>query len=233
MTKITNQDKERHYFERFRKVYRIPQGSICYGDRPDIIIKGSEWTGIEVTEFFIEKGSHPKSEQAQITFRKKVVSGAQKLYQNDNRRNIQITFGFNKANPIRDEKNLEKKLVDLAKQIENQETGMISRDTFRTIPELDFVYLNGEGYQDQRWGVCQVYRSSKMLRKRLLEIVRDKEKKVSGYQKCGAYWLLVVVEFFDPAQDQEIQIDSFDKIETEIFEKVIVYRTGVEKAFEY
>jgi hypothetical protein len=39
------------------------------------------------------------------------------------------------------------------------------------------------------------------------------------------YWLLVVVDFINPAQDQEIQIDGFDKIQTEVFEKIIAYKT--------
>jgi hypothetical protein len=231
MTKITNQDRERHYFERFRKVYSLPQGSICYSDRPDIIIKGREWTGVEVTDFYIEEGSLPESEQAQITFRDRVVSNAQKIYQNDNGKNIHITFGFNKANPIREKKKLEMKLVDLAKHIESQETRTIPLETFRTIPELSFVYLNKE-YQNGRWRVQQVYRGSNMSRDRLLQIVRYKEEKAKEYQKCDAYWLLIVVDFFDPAQDQEIPGAGFDKIETEIFEKVIVYKTAYEKTLE-
>jgi len=231
MTKITNQDIEKYYFEMFRQVYRIPQGLVCYGDRPDVIIKGKERIGIEITNFYREEGNLLESEQAQGNFRKKIVFRAQKIYQNDGGRNINISFGFDKNNPIRDTK-LRSNLVDLAKRIENQPEGEISRDMFKTIPELDFVHLSKE-VQGLKWQVCQVYRGSKMLRKRLLEIVCGKEKKVSGYQKCDAYWLLVVIDFFDRAQDQEILFDGFDKIETDIFEKVIVYRTGVEKAFEY
>ena len=71
-----------------------------------------------------------------------------------------------------------------------------------------------------------------MSRDRLLQIVRYKEEKAKEYQKCDAYWLLIVVDFFDPAQDQEIPSIGFDKIETEIFEKVIVYKTAYEETLE-
>ncbi len=64
-----------------------------------------------------------------------------------------------------------------------------------------------------------------MSRDRLVEIVRDKEVRARKYKSCDAYWLLVVVDFINPAQDQEIQFDDFKKIQSETFEKVIVYKT--------
>ena len=64
-----------------------------------------------------------------------------------------------------------------------------------------------------------------MSRDRLIDIVRDKEVRSREYRKCHAYWLLVVVDFINSAQDQEIQIEGFEKIQSEIFEKIIVYKT--------
>ncbi len=60
---------------------------------------------------------------------------------------------------------------------------------------------------------------------KLRAIVKDKEDQSGGYQHCDAYWLIVVVDFIDRAQDQEIQIDNFEKIASTVFEKVIVYKT--------
>ena len=45
------------------------------------------------------------------------------------------------------------------------------------------------------------------------------------YQRCDAYWLVVVVDFMDPAQDQEIRLDGFQKIDSIVFERVLVYKT--------
>jgi hypothetical protein len=139
MTRISNQDIERHYFEMFRKDYPLPPGSVTYGDSPDIIIEGHRRIGIEMTNFFLEEGSLPESEQAQRKSRERIVSDAQQAYQAQTGRKIEITFGFDKANPIRDKKRLVGKLVELAKHIEKWESGEITRDTFSAIPELSFV----------------------------------------------------------------------------------------------
>lgn len=223
---------EEYYFTKFSKVYPLPPGDIKYTDRPDIIIEGEKRIGIEITNFFHEDGKLLVSEQTQRVLREKTVFNAQQLYRNDNGRNIGIAFGFDKANPIRDRKKLEKKLADLAKHIEDIGSGEIFRDTFKTIPELTFVYLNANENEDAKWRVQQVHDGQVMLWDRLLKIVREKEKKVGGYINCDAYWLLVVIDFFDRAQDQEVPRDGFEKIETEIFEKVIVYKTVYEDILE-
>jgi hypothetical protein len=225
MNRISNQDIERHYFEMFLKDYPLPPGTITYDDSPDVIVEGERRIGIEITNFFLEEGSLSESEQAQRKLRDKVVSEAQRVYQAGSGKKIEITFGFDKANPIRDQKKLVRKLVELAKHIEKWETGEIIKDTFKTIQELSFVYLNTKEYEDARWKVVQVHNVPVMSRDGLIDIVRDKEIRANKYKKCDAYWLLVVVDFINSAQDQEIQIDGLDKIQTEIFEKVIIYKT--------
>jgi hypothetical protein len=60
---------------------------------------------------------------------------------------------------------------------------------------------------------------------RLAEIVREKEDKAKNYKKCDAYWLLVVVDFVDSAQDQEIQVDGLKLCKSVVYEKKIVYKT--------
>jgi hypothetical protein len=63
----------------------------------------------------------------------------------------ELTFGFNKAKAIRDQKKLVKNMVELAKRIEGLETRRLERDIFKHIPELSNVYLNAQEYQDARW----------------------------------------------------------------------------------
>ncbi len=225
MSKPSNQDIEKHYFEMFRSHYPLPPGTIAYKDAPDVILEGVRKIGIEITNFFLEDGSLPESEQTQIRLREKVVSSAQRMYHAENGRDFEITFGFNKENPIRNQKTLVANLVQLAKSIEGNETGQVRKDVFKVIPELSFVYLNSKEYTDTRWRVIQVYNVPLMSRDRLVEIVKNKERRANQYEKCDAYWLLVVVDFMNFAQDQEIRIDGFDKIQTDVFEKVVVYKT--------
>lgn len=65
-----------------------------------------------------------------------------------------------------------------------------------------------------------------MSLERLKKIVKEKEGKSQDYRRCDSYWLLVVVEFIDPAQDQEIRIDGLDTLRSEVFGKVLIYRTA-------
>jgi hypothetical protein len=225
MSKPSNQDIEKYYFEMFRTHYPLPPGTITYKDAPDVILDGVRKIGIEITNFFLEDGSLSESEQTQKGLREKIVSSAQQTYHAENGRNFEITFGFDKANPIRNPKTFIANIVQLAKSIEGNETGQVRKDVFKAIPELSFVYMNTREYTDARWRVVQVYNVPVMSRDRLVEIVRSKEQRANQYEKCDAYWLLVVVDFMNFAQDQEIRIDSFDKIQTDVFEKVIVYKT--------
>ncbi len=226
MSKPSNRDVERYYFEMFRKYHPLPPGTITYKDAPDVILEGVKRIGIEITNFYIEEGFLSESEQSQMRLRDKVVLGTQRMYLAENGKSFELTFGFAKANPIRNQKTLAAKIVQLAKGLEGNQSGQIPKDVFKDVPELSFVYLNAREYSNPRWRVMQVYDVPLMSRDRLIEIIKSKEERASKYEKCDSDWLLVVVDFINSAQDQEIQIDAFAKIETNVFEKVIVYKTA-------
>ena len=65
----------------------------------------------------------------------------------------------------------------------------------------------------------------------LENIVRDKEALSAQYHPRDAYWLLVVVDPMDPAQEQEIRIDGLN-IPSGMFEKVIVYKPSFDHLIE-
>ncbi len=225
MSTISNQDIERYYFEQFRKAYSLPSGKIKYDDSPDVIIEGEQRIGIEITNFYLKKGELIESRQVQSKIRKEVISKAQQVYLNNKGQKFEISFGFDEAQPIRNKTSLVNKIADLAKHIERFKTGEIIKDLYKSIPELSFVYLNNEEYEKPEWRVVQVYDTPILSRNRLAEIVIAKEKRAKNYQECNEYWLLVVVDFINSSQDQEIQIEGFEKIQTNIFEKVIVFKT--------
>lgn len=120
MSRVSNEKIEKRYFEMFRQDYPLPEGEVIYGDKPDIVIKGLNNTGIEITNFYLKDGGSNESEQVQRVLRDGAVFEAQNLYLSDNGRKIGITFGFDEKKPIqaKHKKNLEKKLVELAKCIE-------------------------------------------------------------------------------------------------------------------
>jgi len=228
----SNRDIERYYFGMFCRHYQLPDGTIAYGDKPDVILDGERKIGIEITIFFLEDGTRPESEQVQRIAREAVVSKAQKLYVRDGGKRIKLSFSFDKANPIRDQEKLPKKLAEIAKKIEGQKTGEVSRNLFKDIPEVSFIYLISKEYEDAKWDVLQCYTGQIMSLEKLRTIVNKKEEQSKHYQPCDAYWLVVVVEPMDRAQDQEIRIDGTERIESTVFEKVIVYKPKFDHVFE-
>jgi hypothetical protein len=137
----TNPEIERHYFEMFRTVFPLPAGTVTYGDKPDVTIIGSRTTGIEITNFYVADGTSSDSEQVQRNLRKVVVERAQKLNKKAGGQNVEITFSFSKANPIRDITALAQKIAAFGQRIEGHDNGQVWKQEFDDIPELDFVYL--------------------------------------------------------------------------------------------
>jgi hypothetical protein len=235
LTKMSNQDIEKRYFELFRQNYKLPEGIVTYKDKPDVILDGNKKIGIEITNFFLESGKLPESEQKQRKAREKVIEEAQRIYLDNGGEKIQLSFSFDKASPIGNEgekKKLINKIIDLAKNIDELKSGQICKDKFKHIPELWFVYLNSNEYEKPKWRLTQCYKVQTMSIEKLREIVNTKEKQSVHYERCDAYWLLVVVDFMDSAQDQEIMIDVVKKIDSAVFEKVIVYKTCFGEVFE-
>jgi hypothetical protein len=227
---MKNKEIEEYYFEMFRRDYSLPEGIVEYGDKPDVILRGVRTIGIEITNFFLEDGSLPESEQVQRKAREAVVAEAQNIYQTLGAGKFELTFGFDRGVPIRDPDNLAGKIAEMAAQmaaqVQSVGTGELSRDVFQHIPELSFVYLNATEYDDVRWRISQLYDGVVIMSPdRLQKIVEAKDAKSREYRLCDAYWLLVVVDFIDRAQDQEILADSLKNTTSQVFEKIIVYKT--------
>jgi hypothetical protein len=226
MARLSNEETEQYYFEDFRKVYRLPDGCVIHGDKPDVIIHGSRRVGIEMTNFFIQDGSLSESEQRQSRYRTDIVAAAQRLYRAGGGKNdigLQIGFSGDLITLARKRK-IPNEIVGLARSIGSRKNGDIEHRLFRATPELSSVYL--VKYENAQWQVSQVQTVGFTSKDRLEAIVRGKEAKANEYQPCDAYWLLIVIDWNDPAQDQEIRLD---RIESNIFEKIIIYKTVLEQ----
>lgn len=81
------------------------------------------------------------------------------------------------------------------------------------------------------WKLGQGHSFGLMSVDRLREIVRQKEAKVRGYSGCDEYWLLVVVDFINAAQEQEIRVDGL-VIESDVFRRIIIYKPYFEHVVE-
>jgi hypothetical protein len=232
-TMKTNRDIERHYFEQFSEAYKLPSGAAEYADRPDVLLKGERTIGIEMTRFYLQPGGSPGSEQQQKPRRQRVVSDAHALHRSAGGKKFELTITFNPDRPITSarRKSLPKELAAFAATISDATSGPIHADLFEGMPEVSSIYLNSKGCDDAKWSVCQVYSLDLMSAEGLEEIVREKESKAAEYVPCDAYWLLIIVDWRDNAQDQEISVEGI-KIASNIFEKIVVYKPGFEDIVE-
>ena len=153
------------------------------------------------------------------------MTKAQHFYEAQGGKKFELTLSFDRSVAIRDQTAVARKIAELASTLQECETGQLWRSDFQHIPELSFVYLNATEYPDARWRLSQSYNGVFMSLEKLRKIITDKEVKAREYKPCDAYWLLVVVDFMNRGQDQEIGADSLSGLTSEVFEKIVVYKT--------
>jgi hypothetical protein len=225
MARLSNDKIERRYFEKFRQVYQLPDGIVVYGDKPDVKIVGARKIGVEMTSFFLKSGSLFDSEQRQRPLRAKIVNQAQTLYRAAGGKNIEVTFSFDGNTPITTSrmKLIPNELALLAHSMDSGKSGEILRYLFRdTTPEVWSIWVNTKEYSNAEWQLLGTHCPNLMAVDGLEAIVREKETKSNEYEQCDAYWLLVVVDGMDAAQEQEIRIDD-PYVTSSVFEKIIIY----------
>lgn len=221
---------ETHYFEQFLRHFSLPEGKISFGgegdDKPDLILKhGSSDTivlGIEQTRFYIESGSLSSSEQVQFKWRTDVLEKTEAEYKRLTSGKLRLCVGFRKEFPIRSVGEVVKKLVSLATEIEPTDLGQLSSEKISSIPEVEFIYAQWN--VEAPWLLTQVHSVQFTSKNRLQSLLDEKDRQANGYRACSTLWLLVVIDCFDSAQDQEID-DKIDVLESDNFSKVILFKT--------
>jgi hypothetical protein len=219
-------DKEKHKFEHFCQMYSVPNGKIIYDDKPDVIINGERKIGIGITDFYIEDGSDISSEQRQSKIRNEVIASAHKQYLDSGGRKIELSFGFNTQHPITNKNKLAENIASLGKQIEQLKTGTVYQSYHKDIPELHSVYINQNEYTDPTWRLNQGHSGQFVSAEKLNKIIQDKENKAKEYQPCDAYWLLIVMDFMDATQDQEVAAAYLPQANHSKFEKILLFKTN-------
>lgn len=222
---------ERRFFTEFQNAYQLPEGSISFGDKPDVTLTGEKKIGIEITNFYVNSGKTSggkKSycEQSHRELRKQVILASQeKYFESPGAKNISLTISFATDLPNPKKTKLDERIVEFAHSLKDEPTGTVKRKFYDSIPEITFAYLLTDGYPGRIWEEKQCRHPGCMSLDRLSEIISTKEELAKQYQPCDAFWLLIVVHFWDSAQDQEINIDIPSGIGSEIFEKIFVFKT--------
>lgn len=221
--KPSKQEVERRVLDAFKQAYpQFPEGTIKHGDKPDTIVFGPRKVGIEITGFDLMDGDNPNSERQQSVRRSGVVEEAQRLYLSNGGKPIELIFGFNHISQER-RKILPGELAAFARRIEEKVSQTIILEFDGAPKEVKFVWNSGQ-YSNPTWRAQQAHSVGLMDKDRLEKILRRKEMKARGYEPCDAYWLLIFVNSFDPAQEQEVRIDNLEA-HSAVFEKIIIFRS--------
>lgn len=225
------EDIESFYFKKFIKAYHLPE-KFSTSDKPDIRLNyNNKKIGVEITTFYLEEGSNIESEQRQSPIRQRVTEQAQSLYEEQNGRNIEITFGFN---TITNEAGLANKIANWILEQGNIENGSICLEEFSHIPELRSVYVNLGPYNDAKWKITQVYSIENTDPQKLQKIISDKENKFDQYdQILDEIWLLIVIDFINLGMDQEPYNVDYSKISVKKFDKVFMFKTAFDYIVEF
>lgn len=224
MSRPSNREIEQYYFDQFRAHFPLPAGEVEYGDKPDVVIHGERKLGIEIANLYLTDGVDPNSEQVQRKRREAAVRDAQKRHSLAGGRKIELTVSFDPARPITNTQEVAGSLATVAHSIENLPAGVLSRQHFAQVSHLNFVYHNPTEYPDALWRVSQVFSVSGLSVDRVAQLVATKEQRLADYKQCDAYWLLLVVDFIDRAQDQGITWPVECSSLKASYERVIIYK---------
>jgi hypothetical protein len=240
-TRNSEHDAFRMFWRKDRLTRNLPErGAEVFQDTPDVVLAHPDGSGrilgVEITNFFINEGSDVASEQRQRLKREKVVKSAEKSYRNSPKsdRNLMLCVSFDAENPIRDVGSVASCLAQLALSIpQGHEWIQLHRQKTDCLPieieNVQAISVRPEGHRkpaDATWRTLQVHSGHGISIPRLQEILDIKSKKVSGYKNCDAYWLLVVIDSSDRAQDQWLGLTKNPLPSAPpVFERVIVYRT--------
>jgi len=153
-----------------------------------------------------------------------VLKHAQALYLAAGGKTIELTVSFDPTHPIANKKSVASALAVAAKSIEKLPVGPVDRIYLDQIPEVWFIYHNPTEYPDAVWRTSQVYTVPGLSLSRIAAILNEKHQKLPSYRPCDAFWLLLVVDFIDFAQDQDIDWPDPEFSLSSKFERIIVYK---------
>ena len=226
-----NQKTEKEYFDLFRKNYELPLGTIEFSDKPDVVIldeNNQRILGVEIANLYKSDGDGQKSEQKQRLNKLKVIASAEKIYRARGGRSIQLFIGFCPQNPIRP-KRIERIAEDLASHVLKISTlseAYYCHDPLDLTPEISFISHDGTESPRPMWDLCESYSTPFLNVPRVKEMVERKAKKAQKYAPCAANWLLLIVDFWDPAQDQLMHWPAEESVEQTPFDRILIFHTA-------
>lgn len=231
MARSKKLEREIYYFEQFRRHFPLPDGVVEYCDKPDLILRDPNSKairlGIEQTALYHKDGDSVTSEQKQSGLRLEVLELAEKEFKKHDDKDLRLSVCFNCENPIISTKNVAKDLFEYALKIcpESHNKTIINPP----IKEISSIYVQWN--VGVPWQLSQVYSVPMMSKERLQSILDVKNRKATSYTICPELWLLVVIDFGNWGQDQEIDF-GVESLQSDHFSKVILFKTVFNQILE-
>lgn len=225
------QEEEWLAFQAFQKDYPLPSGTVERSDKPDVVIHGDRKLGIEITSLHIADGRDAASEQRQVKPREHTVALAQEIHNKAGGRPIELVIGFDPGCPITDARAMAHAIAEVAAYVQRGAPGQVDQLTYEHLGCVDFMYLSGE-YANPRWKVQQGYYVPMLRVDRVKEIVSEKVEKAREYRPCDALWLVITVDFWDPAQDQDIEWPEGERIVCGPYDRVFLHKAAYRHVVE-
>ncbi|PLZ00836.1 hypothetical protein CY652_19095 [Burkholderia sp. WAC0059] len=115
--------------------------------------------------------------------------------------------------------------------VQRGEPGHVEQATYDHLDCLDYMYFSGE-WAKPRWFVQQSYSVPMLQVNRVREIVADKIAKAKEYRSCDIYWLVITVDFWNPAQDQDIEWPVGETIDYGPFDRVFLHKPAYQRVIQ-
>ena len=167
--------------------------------------------------------------------RKNVLEIAQKNFLKGNINTYEFNFNFDSNYPIHNVTRATSKLSDgiekfLKEEINKQKVSEIF--TLDACPEILNIHSNFKKYHDPKWNLVQVYDVPNIDISNLSFLISQKKEKLNNYKVCDEQWLLIIIEFWDPAQDQHFSLKGGEFIASP-FDKIIIFKPATLDLIEY
>ena len=222
---------EKIIFDDFRNLLdNFPRGHFYKSESPDFIVeKENGKLGIELTEIFQDSDKGNSNYQRRLSDRHSLTSLLIKELQKNVNFTFHVNIHYSDFYHIKKSKKHEiaNKLFEICfynlRELENQKNFMI--DDFRILPkEVNSIRIGrydglNESFDEMPEGGVV----SKMTDLHLYPLIRQKDEKISNYQKCNEYWLVI--------REGNYYAGTFSEIELNMpvssqFDKVFLLRTG-------
>lgn len=220
---------EHYFFNKLKELYStLPDGEISSPDPPDFIINtGREVIAVEVTQIHNEKGPNEKFSPAQRhATEDEILEAAQQLFSIAKGIPLHVSFHF-KNDIILSKKQKTTLANQVCQLIELEMGGRAFDDHFsfsikENLPD-ELVHVSGHYFHrviDACWYSAKGRLVPDLPKKQILNIIRDKEKKMAGYIDKADKAMLVLAEglipnsWFDRVEyfEQDELVSKFDKI---------------------